>query len=758
MSGVEGTMGDVEPGFRGTIGRTYKDSTPWWPEPARAPEGAPNVVFVVLDDVGFAHLGCYGSDISTPNMDRLAAGGLRYTNFHTTAMCSPTRASLLTGRNHHAAGVGTVGEYATGFPGYRNHLSKRAATLAEMLSPHGYSSFAVGKWHLMPLRDATAAGPFDYWPTRRGFDRWYGFPGGYTDQWYPELYEDNRAVEPPKTPEEGYHLSEDLVDRAIGMVRDQQAVAPERPFFLYVAFGAAHWPHHAPREYIEKYRGRYDDGWDAARVRWLARQIELGIVPSGTGLAPRDPGVPAWDTLDADERRLAARHMEVYAGFLEHTDAQIGRLVGFLAEIGRLDDTLIVLISDNGASDEGGRLGCANVYKQYMAGLDESPTLGLEQLDRLGDWTTNPHYPTGWAQAGNTPLPWYKKDVHGGGVRDPLIVHWPARIKDGGALRHQYHHVADVAPTVLELLGVEASTTHRGVPQLPIHGTSMAYTLDAPDAPTRKQTQYYEMLGDRALWHQGWKAVARHTPGEDFERDRWELYHLDEDYAEARDLAEAHPEKLRELIERWWTEAGRYDVLPLDDRGGERTREGGRPNPRTVYTYLPGMARAERWVTPNVANRSYEIVADAEIPVGGAEGVLLSAGGRFGGYAVFVKDGRLVHEYNLGDERYVLTTERPIPAGRRALGFRFEKTGQLRGVGSLTIDGEVVARGELPRTWPINPATAALHCGREGGSPVSEAYRPPFPFTGTLHRVVVTLGDDQARDPSAERRAALAED
>ena len=748
----------VEPGFGGVIGRTYRESTPWWPEPARAPEGAPNVVFVVLDDVGFAHLGCYGSDVETPTMDRLAGNGLRYTNFHTTAMCSPTRAALLTGRNHHAAGVGAVAEYAVGFPGYQGFLTKRAATLAEVLGPRGYSTFAVGKWHLMPLRDATAAGPFDYWPVRRGFDRWYGFPGGYTDQWSPELYEDDHAVEPPATPEEGYHLSEDLVDRAIGYVRDQQSVAPERPFFLYLAFGAAHWPHQVPKPFVEKYRGRYDEGWDAARERWLARQVELGIVPPGTELAPRDPDVPAWDSLSPDERRLAARHMEVYAGFLDHTDVQLGRLVAFLEQIDRLDNTLLVLLSDNGASDEGGRLGCVNVYKSYSAKIEEGPEVGLDALDRLGDPTTNPHYPTGWAQAGNTPLKWYKKDVHGGGVRDPLIVHWPARITDKSARRTQYHHVVDVAPTVLDLLGIEAPTVVGGVPRLPVHGTSMAYTFDAPEAPTRKRSQYYEMLGDRALWHEGWKAVARHAKGSDFDADRWELYHLDADYAEARDLAAERPEKLRELVERWWTEAGRNGALPLDDRDGERIAAGGRRDPRRTFTYFPGMARVEHWNTPNVTNRSYTIMADVEIPTGGAEGVLLAAGGRFGGYVLFVQDGRLIHEYNFGEERYVLTADRPLTPGRHTLTFAFTKTGQCRGTGALSVDGSPVATGELPRTWPINPATAALQCGRDDGSPVSEAYRPPFAFGGVLHRVVVELADDQRRDVEAEARAALAED
>ena len=753
---MAGTTSSDERAFGGQIGRTYRESTPWWPDPVRSPEGTPNVVFVVLDDVGFAHLGCYGSDIATPTMDRLAAGGLRYTGFHTTAMCSPTRAALLSGRNHHAAGVGAVAEFAVGFPGYLGALTKRAATLGEMLGPHGYSTLAVGKWHLMPLRDATAAGPFDYWPTQRGFDRWYGFPGGYTDSWHPELYDGTNAVE--LAGGAGYHLTDDLIDHAIEYVCDQQGADPDRPFFLYVALGACHWPHQAPAEYIEKYLGRYDRGWDVARQEWLARQKALGIVPPDVELPPSDPEVPAWETLTPDEQRVAARHMEVYAGFLEHTDAQIGRLVAYLEEIGRLENTLLVLISDNGASGEGGRLGAVNVDLSFQAGGSEPLSASLEALDRLGDETTNPHYPMGWAQAGNTPLKWYKTDVHGGGVRDPLIVHWPAKIKDGGSLRHQYHHVVDLTPTVLELLDIEPPAEVKGVPQLPIHGTSLAYTFDQPDAPTRKQIQYYEMLGDRALWHRGWKAVVRHTPGTDFDDDRWELYHLADDYAETNDLAEADPARLRALIERWWASAGEFGALPLDDRLSARTLTGGRPNPRRTFTYRPGMARIERWNTPNVVNRSFAIEAEVGLPPGGAEGVLLAVGNRFGGYVLFVQDGHLIFEYNAGHARYTIRSEHRIPPDARRLRFDFEKTGRLKGRGTLSVDGASVGTGELARTWPINPARASLYCGRDGGSPVSDAYACPFAFTGTLHRVTVTLGDDQQRDPEAERRAAMAED
>jgi arylsulfatase A-like enzyme len=755
------TSGDQA--FGGQIGRTYHESRAWWPEPVSTPTGAPNIVFIVLDDVGFAHLGCYGSDIATPNMDGLAAGGLRYTGFHTTAMCSPTRAALLSGRNHHAAGVGAVAEFAVGFPGYQGALTKRAATLGELLGPLGYSTMAVGKWHLMPLRDVTAAGPFDYWPTQRGFDRWYGFPGGYTDQWHPELYDGTTAVEVAGG--EGYHLTDDLIDRAIEYVRDQQSAAPQRPFFLYVALGACHWPHQVPSEYVERYRGRYDRGWDVARQEWLTRQKAMGIVPPEVELPAANPGVPSWESLTPDERRVAACHMEVYAGFLEHTDAQIGRLVDYLEAIGQLDNTLLMLISDNGASGEGGRLGAVNVDLNYQAGGAETLEAALEALPRLGDETTNPHYPIGWAQAGNTPLKWYKTDVHGGGVRDPLIVHWPARIRDGGSLRHQYHHVVDLTPTVLELLGVEAPTVVKGVPQLPIHGVSLAYTFDHPDACTRKQAQYYEMLGDRAMWDRGWKAVVRHTRGADFDADRWELYHLAEDYAEAHDLAEQEPGRLRALIERWWASAGEHGALPLDDRGADRTATGGRRDPRTTFRFRPGMARIERWNTPNVTNRSFSIEADVSMAPGAGgtptkplEGVLLAVGNRFGGYVLFVKDGCLTFEYNAGHSRYTIRSERPIADGASRLGFEFVKTGHLQGHGRLLADGEPVGAGDLRRTWPINPARSSLYCGRDGGSPVSEAYACPFTFTGTLRQVVVTLGDDQQRDPAADRRAEMAED
>jgi arylsulfatase A-like enzyme len=749
-------MSTPDPTFGGVIGRSYRESTAWWPQPARAPAGAPNIVFIVLDDVGYADLGCYGSDIATPNMDRLAGNGLRYTNFHTTAMCSPTRASLLTGRQSHAVGMGIIAEWSTGFPGYQGRVTKPAATLAEILKNRGYNSFAVGKWHLTPMADATAAGPFAHWPLQRGFDRWYGFHGALADQWHPELFDDNHAIDAPQRPH--YHLSQDLVDRSIGLIRDQQAAAPEKPFFLYLAFGACHWPHHVPREYVEKYRGRYDKGWDVTREERLARQKQLGIVPPNTELAPRNPGVRAWDELSGDEKRLFARFQEVYAGFLEHTDAQVGRLVAYIESLGKLDNTLIVLLSDNGASPEGGPTGAVNARK-HLSYEPETLQKGLAAADRLGTEHAFNHYPMGWAQASNTPLKWYKKDVHAGGVRDPLIVHWPAGIGNTGGIRAQYHHVVDIVPTVLELLQIEAPTTHDGIQQLPVHGASMRYSFDAPDAPTNKQTQYYELAGDRGLWHQGWKAVARHEKGADFEGDRWELYHLEDDFSECRDLAEQQPEKLRQLIERWWAEAGAYGVLPLDDREYERVADVVAAGARGTYTYYPGMARIDRLSAPEITDRSYSITAQVESPLSGVEGVVLASGTRFGGYVLYVKDRRLIYEYVYSeDERYENASDSPVPTGPSTLRFEFTRTGHRRGHGALFVNDRCVGSLEIPKTWPVGGLAGGVLCGRDGGSPVSNAYDCPFVFTGTIHRVVVELAQDGEPDPAAAYRSAMAEE
>ena len=746
-------------GFQGVIGNTVPESTPAWPQRPQPPEGAPNVVFIVLDDTGFAHLGCYGSDIETPNMDRLAAGGLRYNNFHTTALCSPTRACLLTGRNHHSVGVGRITELAAGFPGYFGQVTDRAATLAEILRSQGYNTIAVGKWHLLPNAHTSAVGPFDQWPLGRGFEHFYGFLGGETDQWHPDLAAGYERILPPDRP--GYHLTEDLVEHAISFICDQKSLAPDTPFFLYLAFGATHAPHHVPKEFIEKYRGRFDDGWDAARERIFARQTRMGVVPPDAELAPRNDGVKAWTELTDNERRLFARMQEVFAGFLDHTDTHIGRLLAFLEEIGQFDNTLLVLISDNGASQEGGPIGQPErVYFNTVTGgvIDYTVEEMLGHIDELGGQLHHNHYPTGWAQAGNTPLKRYKQNTHGGGIRDPMIVHWPARIEDGGTIRNQYHHVSDVMPTVLEAIGVEAPTVHRGVEQMPVEGTSFAYSFESPSGPTRKETQYYEMLGHRAIWHRGWKAVSFHPPGTSFDNDQWELYHLDADFSESRDLAGEHPERLREMVELWWDEARKYNVLPLADvTTGGFSRPGGRP--RRAFKLYPSAQSIPVMAAPNASNRSHRITAYVDRASVQDEGVLLALGGRHGGYALFVQDNRLVYEYNfLGISRCAIRSDSELPAGPCELRFDFLKTGDCQGIGRLYANGTLIGEGEITQTTrgALAGGLEPMDVGRDHQTPVSESYACPFAFSGKLDRVEVFLGGHEVLDPRAELDALLA--
>lgn len=737
----------------GKVGRTYRESTPWL-EPVRQPAaGAPNVLLIVLDDVGFSQLGCYGSTINTPNIDALAERGRRYTGFHTTAMCSPTRASLLTGRNHHAVGMGMIADMCTGFPGYQGQVSREGATLAEMLKPAGYSTFAIGKWHLTRARDMTAAGPFDEWPLGRGFERYYGFLYSLVDQWHPELVVDNHFI--PTPDRAGYHLSEDLADQTIEMVRDQQAAAPGKPFFAYLAFGACHSPHHAPQDYIDRYRGRFDDGWDVARERWLARQIELGVVPPNTRLTEMNPKVRPWASMTLDEQRLCARHQEVFAGFLEHTDAQIGRVIEYLRGRELLDNTLVVLLSDNGATAEGGDFGDLNL-RRYIQMLDESFDEKLAAIDELGGDRHWNNYPAGWGHAGNTPLKWFKMQTHGGGVRDPLIVHWPARITQGGLISPQFCHCADVAPTILEACGVAAPPVVGGVAQLPLHGTSLAYTFDEPLAPTCRGPQYFELMGNRGIWADGWKAVTRHFEGDDFGDDAWELYCLDNDFSESLDLAARHPEKLQELVDLWWTEAERNQVLPLDDRNLSRIGLTYWGPSRKRWRYEQGMNRVSGYAAPAVANRSYRIRADVELSAED-QGVLLAVGGRAGGYVLFVQDGCLVHEYvGPGTRSFLRST--PLPPGRRELRFVFRKTGHCAGIGMLVCDGQTIGSMEMANMWPSSPTGGGVTCGYDEGSPVSDAYARPFAFTGVIHDLVVEALEDSVVDPVLVTHMALAED
>ena len=727
--------------FGGRVGTTVADSRPNWEPRPRPADDAPNVVLIVLDDTGFAHFGCYGSEIETPNVDALAANGLRYTNFHTTALCSSSRACLLSGRNHHSVGMRFLSHVDTGFSNCRGVISPRAGTIAEILQSAGYSTFALGKWHLSNMEDCAPAGPMTHWPLRRGFDRFYGFLGGATDQFSPELVIDNHPVDPPNDPD--YHLSEAMVDEAMAMIAAQRATTA-RPFFSYLAFGATHSPHQAPRAYREKYRGRYDEGWDVARARCFERQLELGVAPPHARLSPRNPGIPAWDDLDADRRRLFARMQEVFAGFLDHTDAQIGRLVDFLRRIGELDNTLFIVVSDNGASQEGGDEGVVNELAFFNRVRQHAPDM-LRHIDEIGGPNLYNNYPKGWSQVGNCPLRFYKQNTYEGGVRDPFILHWPARLRTPGEIRDQYHHVIDVMPTVLECVGVSAPASLNGVNQMPVEGIGMSYSFDNPGAAARRRTQYYEMLGHRAIYHDGWKAVTMHKPGTPFEDDVWHLYHTDRDFAEIEDLAAAEPAKLAEMKERWWREAGLYNVLPLDDRMQELValRRPDSELDRDELRFLPGTPHIERFAQPDIRNRSWRCDATVDWRDGDA-GVLVACGARTGGYCLFVQDGHLTFAHNyLGEVTHVRSAE-PVRGGEgTVLAARFDKTGEHRGTLTLEVDGRDVGRAALS-TLPWRTTLYGMDIGRDLGSTVSPEYRGPFAFTGVLHSIAYTFGGDRA--------------
>jgi arylsulfatase len=743
--------------FEGVINRTEAESTPWWATPPHPGEDAPNVVLVLLDDTGFSHFGCYGSDLATPNIDRLASGGLRYSNFHVTPLCSPTRASLLTGRNHHTVGMRSLSNFDSGYPHMRGHISNHAATVAEVLRDEGYATFALGKWHLCAMENASAAGPYDQWPCQRGFERYYGFLEGETDQFHPELVYDNHAVEPPATPDQGYHLSEDLVDHAIGFIHDSVSIRPDRPFFTYLAFGAMHAPHQAPAPYLEKYRGRFDDGWDVAREKWFARQLGMGLLPVDTELAPRNPGVEPWDSLPTNQKLLAARLQEAFAAFLEHTDAQIGRLVNALEGLGRLDNTLFILLSDNGASQEGGPFGVMHEMK-YFNFLVETPDEAVERIDDIGGPHSHANYPWGWAQAGNTPFKWYKQNTHEGGVHVPLIVHWPDRITDRGGLRDQFHHVSDIVPTIYQTLGIEPPDTYRGLEQIPIAGESLAYTFDAPDAPDAKQVQYFEMMGHRAIYSNGWKAVTRHQPGVPFDDDVWELYHLAEDRSECTDLAATMPEKVTELVALWWSEAEEYGVLPLDDRTIELffTRYRDRsPHPLDRhYSYFPPMSPLPGQVAPALGGRGWDMAATVERPAG-AGGVLYATGTENSGVSLFVQDDRLVLDYNCFGDHHVVDSAVPVPVGHSVVGVRFRRSGKS-GTATLVIDGADCGELEVPFVMTMI-SSVGPSIGYDHGSPVSERYVGQYPFVGTLARLDVTLFHQASADKAAQaaERAAM---
>ena len=726
----------------GRVGRTYHESDNWFETGPKPASGSPNVIYVILDDVGFADLGCFGSEISTPNFDRLARQGLRYSNFHTTTMCSPTRASLLTGRNHHAVGMRCLANFDFGYQNGRGSISHRAATVAEMLGTVGYASFAVGKWHVAQTDEITAVGPFDQWPLGRGFNRFYGFMNGSTDQYYPELVADNHPIAQPRTPEEGYHLTADLVDQAIAMLGTHVSLAPDTPFFLNLAFSAGHFPHQVSKAYMDRYEGVWDCGWDVIRQRRLERQKAMGLVPTSTELPPDAPGVEDWDQLSADRKRVAVRLQQAYAGFLEYTDEQLGRLLDFLETTDKLDNTLIVVISDNGASIDCGPEGTTNVLRRFNQ-IPESFERNLAAIDEIGGPRSNSNYSWGWAQASNTPLRLFKSFTHGGGVRDPMIVSWPSRIADKGSIRHQFHHVVDITPTVLEVCGVDAPDVYRGVSQMPVHGTSFAYTFETPEADSRKDVQYFEMFGHRGIWHKGWKAVTTHKRGDDFELDDWELYKLDEDFNETRNLAKEHPAKLREMTERWWAEAGRYDVMPLDDRE-VRFRAKAKPDSirsRSRYVFYPQLETIPSSAAPLTQDTSHRITAEVTIDAS-SEGTLVSYGNCGSGYVLYVKDGRLNYAYNHVGEITQLVSAPLAEFGRVTFGYEYRKTGLLRGVGTLLL-GEQRQGGEREHQTLLRISLAPMFIGRSSMPPVCDVIQNEFPFTGRLHRLVIDLSDDR---------------
>ncbi|MDE2466295.1 MAG: sulfatase-like hydrolase/transferase [Alphaproteobacteria bacterium] len=741
--------------FGGVIGRTVYESEPWWP-PSKLKKGAPNVVIIVLDDTGFSHLGCYGSTFATPNIDALATGGVRFTGFHTTALCSPTRACLLTGRNHHAVGMRGISNFDTGYPNMRGAIPKSAATLAEILRDNGYATFATGKWHLAPMAECSAAGPFTNWPLQKGFDRYYGFLQGETDQYHPELTCDNHFVDPPASAKDGYHVSEDIVDRSADMIRDLTSLVPERPFFLYLAFGAMHSPHQAPQAYLEKYRGKFDAGWDVAREIWFARQKEMGIVPAGSQLAPRNPGVLPWDELSANQKAFACRLQEAFAAMLEHTDHQIGRLVEFIKNIGQWENTLLVLLSDNGASQEGGQSGVLDEMK-WFNGIPEDVDAAIDRLDDIGTANSHSNIPWGWAQAGNTPLKWYKQNTHGGGVRDPLIMHYPGRLTRPGSLRTQFCHAVDIMPTVLDVIGIAPPETVAGVSQMPIHGVSLKSTFGDISAKIARQSQIFEMLGHRGIWKDGWKAVTHHTSGQPFDEDRWELYHLDEDFSETNDLANKEPKRVAELVELWWREAEANGVLPLDDRGPFdlffASQRPDMPTARERFVYHPPLSHIVVDACPPVA-RGWRMAALIVHPQGESDGALIARGSVNSGFVLYIKNGRPHFDYNCFHTHTLIVGAQKLTAGEHRIEVDVVRQDDGGAVVTMHIDKVEVAKGRIGRLLFII-SSIGMEFGRSP-APVNGDYTEPFVYPGRIAKVVfevpplMPVGEARARVLAAE--------
>jgi arylsulfatase len=772
--------------FKGVLKLDVRDSKPDWDPyiPARAPAGAPNVLFVLYDDTGMAAWSPFGGRINMPTLQKLADNGLMYSQWHTTALCSPTRSTLLTGRNHHLNASACISEAATGYPGANGHIPEACATVGQILQEGGWSTFWLGKNHNLPETDTSAGASKKLWPTQIGFDRFYGFFGGETNNWYPDLVEDNRAIDQPYWPEQGYHLSKDLADQALQMIKDQKAGNPSKPWYMWFCPGANHAPHHAPKEYIDKYKGKFDDGYEAYRAWVLPRMIAKGLLPKDTQLTPINPmpdavasaedAVRPWSTLNADEKKLFARMMEVYAGFSEYTDAQVGRIIAYLEQSGQLENTVVIYAADNGASGEGGPNGTVNENKYFNSYPDDLAE-NMTMLDKLGSPDTYGHYTTGWATATSTPYKMFKRySEYAGGTCDPLVISWPKGIKAHGEVRNQYHHSTDIVPTILDICGLEMPHVYKGVEQIPLSGVSMRYTFDAkPDAPTTKRRQYYAMLGTRGMWEDGWKAAALHAPMPSnqghFDKDEWELYHVDVDRSESRNLAKEHPEKLQALIKAWFEEAEKNQVFPLDDRLGVDILTDPRPSeeaPRERYIYYAGTTAVPESVAVNVRGRSYKILADVEITDPSCAGVIFAHGSRFGGHAMFIADRKLHYVYNfLGIKPEQTFVSPELKPGKYALGMEFtrEKVGQNRetlGQTKLYVNEKVVAEGPM-RTQPgkFTLSGDGLCIGYDSGDAVSAGYKSPGTFTGgAIIAVGVTVEKAQYLDLEKVAAAAFARD
>jgi arylsulfatase len=772
--------------FQGEVKLDVRESTPDWPAflADKAPEGAPNVLVVLYDDTGLAAWSPFGGRIEMPTLQKLADNGLTYTQWHTTALCSPTRSTFLTGRNHHLNGYASISEAATGFPGYSSHIPPENGTLAHVLRDAGWSTFWIGKNHNIPIDAFTMGASKKEWPLGLGYDRFYGFIGGETNQWYPDLAEDNHYIDQPYGPEDGYHLSKDLADQALRFIRDSKQSEPGKPWYLWFCPGANHAPHHAPQEYIDRYKGKFDDGYEAYREWALPRMIERGILPEGTELTPINPmpegtvapadAVRPWDSLSDEEKKLFSRMAEVYAAFSEYTDAQVGRIIDYLEESGQLDNTLVIYCADNGASGEGSPNGSVNEGK-FFNGWPDTIEDNLPLIDKLGSPDTYNHYPTGWAVAFSTPFRMFKRYSYQGGVCDPLVIHWPKGITAKGEVRNQYHHCTDIYPTILEACGVEMPETVNGVKQSPLSGISMVYTF-AADGPTRKQTQYYEMLGTRGIWHQGWKEVAEHGPflgkGK-FDEDRWQLFHTDVDRSEAHDLADENPRKVKELVDLWFQEAEQNNVLPLSDLGatGEELEKRLALEyhvavpPSGRYTYYPGTTEVPEHSAANVHGVSYKVLAEVEF-AGDSEGVIFAHGSRFGGHSLFVKDGTLTYAYNFLGIPPETRISAPAPrSGKHVVGVEFtkERMGEHReshGPLKLYIDDQVVAQEEIrTMTGYFALCGEGLCIGYDGGDAVSSEYTPKFEWSGgRIIKVVFDVAADAYVDVEQHLAAALARD